>query len=145
MTGWPIRIFQIVRVCVICLFYLFFRVCPSSFMHQLDALRGEHKSSLGLLIKRAAIGICRAGSRWMLFKSRDESISMFHTKSKELSIVDTRNKEQRLKKQKAKISDECRNAYKNFCFRCDVFDALIVCVLSRYCSTKILHFFAKLT
>ena len=32
----------------------------------------------------------------MLFKSKDESISTVHTKSKELSIVDIRNKKQRL-------------------------------------------------
>ena len=40
----------------------------------------------------------------MLFKSKDESISIIHTKSKELSIVDIRNKKQRLK-----ISNRCRN------------------------------------
>ena len=39
----------------------------------------------------------------MLFKSEDESISIVHTKSKELSIVNVRNKKQRPKKQKAKI------------------------------------------
>ena len=57
-----------------------------------------------------------------LFKSKDESISIVHTKSKELSIVDIRNKKQRLKKQKAKIaktkskdySNRCRNSNKVF-------------------------------
>ena len=60
----------------------------------------------------------------MLFKSKDESISIVHTKSEELSIVDIRNKKQRLKKQKAKIpktkyknySNRCQNANKMFCF-----------------------------
>ena len=32
----------------------------------------------------------------MLFKSKDESISKIHPKTKELSIVDIRNKKQRL-------------------------------------------------
>ena len=49
----------------------------------------------------------------MLFKSKDESILVVHTKSKELSIVDIRNKKQRLKKQKAKISKTKSKDYKN--------------------------------
>ena len=58
----------------------------------------------------------------MLFKSKNESISVVHTKGKELSIVYIRNKKRRLKKRKAKISqtkskdysNRCRNAIKNF-------------------------------
>ena len=45
------------------------------------------------------------GWKSMLFRSKDKSISIIPTKSKELSIVDVRNKKQRLKKQKAKISE----------------------------------------
>ena len=47
----------------------------------------------------------------MLFKSKDESISIIHAKSKELSILDAKSKKQRLK-----ISNRCRNANKKFCF-----------------------------
>ena len=50
---------------------------------------------------RSAVEI--QGWKSKLFKSKDESISIVHTKSEELSIVDIRNKKQRLKKQKAKI------------------------------------------
>ena len=39
----------------------------------------------------------------MLLKSKDESMSIVHAKSKELSIVDIRNRKQRYQKQKAKV------------------------------------------
>ena len=58
-----------------------------------------------------------------LFKSKDESISIIHTKIKELSIVDTRNKKQRIRHRLPKnfcwyfcidYLNLCRNANKNF-------------------------------
>ena len=49
----------------------------------------------------------------MLFKSKDELISIVHTKSKELPIVDIRNKKQRYQKQKAKISETKSKDIKN--------------------------------
>ena len=51
------------------------------------------------------------GQSWwsMLTKRKDESIWIIHAKSKELSIVDIRNKKQRIK-----INNRCRNANTNF-------------------------------
>ena len=43
------------------------------------------------------ISICNQGWKVMLFKSKDESILIIYIKSKEFSILDIRNKKQRLK------------------------------------------------
>ena len=82
-----------------------------------------------------------------LFKSKDESISIIHTKSKELSIVDTRNKKQRIRHRLPKnfcwyfcidYLNLCRNANKNFysIFHKNALKVLLYWSLNETCERK---------